>query len=110
LLISWLAGRVEAVDEEGLDIHVARVDPTLGPRETGLMRLTFHDIAERLLDDLDPRALEAGRFVEIGRYRLAEAEDRTGIVVLSPPPITMPVDILPPDRWQTPDDHGVARP
>jgi hypothetical protein len=79
---------------------------TDGVHDAGLMRLSFEALADRLLDDIDPLTLAAGSFVEIGRYRLAGTEDRTGIVVLSPSAIAMPVDVLPIDRWQTPEEYG----
>jgi hypothetical protein len=61
--------------------------------------MTFEDLADRLLDAIDPRLLTRGNFVEIGRYRNDELGDRTG--VLSPPAVSLPLDVLPASRWQT---------
>jgi tetratricopeptide (TPR) repeat protein len=100
-LHAWLAGRVEDVDDSEVHLHVARVDPATGPNDTGLLRMTFEDLADRSLDAIDPRLLTRGKFVEIGRYRDDKLGDRTGIVVLSPPAVSLPLDILPASRWQT---------
>jgi hypothetical protein len=105
-LAAWLAGRVEGADDLGVDIHVARVEPAEGPQESGLLRISFEDLAERLLDAVDPRELAPGCFVEIGRYRRIDLEERTGIVVLAPSPVSMPIDVLPADRWQTDGPDG----
>jgi hypothetical protein len=107
-LKAWLAGRVEAVDESGADFHVARVDARIGPHGIGLTRMSFEDLDARWLDAVDPRTLTAGRFVEIGRYSHEDLDDRTGIVVLAPPPVSMPIDVLPAGRWQTDPPHGPA--
>lgn len=100
-LHAWLAGRVEDIDESEVHLHVARVDPATGPKDTGLMRMTFEALAERLLDAIDPLELAGGEFVEIGRYRDKELGDRTGVVVLSPSPVSLPLDILPASRWRS---------
>jgi hypothetical protein len=98
-LTTWMAGRVETVDEMYVEIHVIHVDAEEGPVRPGLARITLEDLAGRLLDDIEPQNLTPGRFVEIGRYRSEGAEDRTGIVVLDPDPVRLPVDILDPARW-----------
>lgn len=97
---AWLAGRVERVHADGVDLHVARVDAQRGPHGTGLMRLSHDDLARRLIDDSDPSTWAAGRFVEIGSYRHPERGDRTGIVLLDTEPVSLPIDTLPPDRWR----------
>jgi hypothetical protein len=94
-----MAGRVETVDEMYVEIHVIHVDAGEGPVRPGLARITLEDLASRLLDDIEPQNLAPGRFVEIGRYRSEGAEDRTGIVVLDPDPVRLPIDILDPARW-----------
>ncbi|MEA2242517.1 MAG: hypothetical protein QOD24_2073, partial [Solirubrobacteraceae bacterium] len=98
--VAWLAGRVERVHPDGVDLHVARVDQQRGPHGTGLMRLSHHDLAQRLIDDSDPSTWTAGRFVEIGSYRHPERGDRTGIVLLDTESVSLPIDTLPPDRWR----------
>ena len=100
-LTAWLAGRIEAIDDSGADVHVVHVSESTGPYEPGLMRIAFGDLESRLLESLDPRTLSPGRFVEIGRYAHPEMDDRTGIVVLTPPPVSIPIDVLPAERWQT---------
>jgi hypothetical protein len=99
LLSGWLAGRVDAVDEDGVDLHVAQADPEADSPSTGRLRLSFDEFSERLLDIVDLRAMRAGTFVEIGRYKGTASPDRTGIVVLDPPPIKLPFTILPANRW-----------
>jgi hypothetical protein len=98
--VAWLAGRVERVHSDGVDLHVARVDRQRGPHGTGLMRLSHDDLAQRLIDDSDPSTWTDGRFVEIGSYRHPERGDRTGIVLLDTEPVSLPIDTLPPDRWR----------
>ena len=98
-LRSWMAGRIETVDETGVEIHVARVDPARGPVRPGLARITLEHLSERLLDDVELDSLLPGRFVEIGRYRAEGMADRTGIAVLKPDPLRLPIDILDPRRW-----------
>jgi tetratricopeptide (TPR) repeat protein len=100
-LTGWLAGRIDAVDDDGLDIHVARVDLTGDGPSTGRLRLSFEELSRRLLDVVDLRAIREGTFVEIGRYRGPGGPDRTGIVVLDPPPVKLPIDILPASRWKS---------
>lgn len=108
-LTTWMAGRVESVDEACVEIHVTRVDAEAGPQRPGLARIRLEDLGERLLDDMEPEALTPGRFVEIGRYRGEDSEDRTGIVVLEPGPVSLPVDILAPGRWlRARGAHGPA--
>jgi hypothetical protein len=105
-LAAWLAGRIESIDDSGVDVHVVNVAASTGPYEPGLMRIAFADLETRLLDLLDPRTLIPGRFVEIGRYTHPEMDDRTGIVLLTPPPVSIPIDVLPVERWQTDGPHG----
>jgi hypothetical protein len=100
LLTGWLAGRVDAVDEDGVDLHVAQVGAGDSPPKTGRLRMAFDVLSERLLDTIDLRIINDGTFVEIGRYRGSSAPDRTGIIVLDPPPVRLPVDILPASRWK----------
>jgi hypothetical protein len=64
------------------------------------MRLSYDDLAQRLIDDSDPSTWTAGRFVEIGSYRHPEQGDRTGIVLLDAEPVGLPIDTLPSDRWR----------
>jgi tetratricopeptide (TPR) repeat protein len=99
VLTRWLAGRIEAVTDFGLEVHVAHVNPELGPERSGIMEASFEVLSDRLLDDVDPQTLAVGQFVEIGRYRAEDLEDRTGIVVLHPLPVSLPLDLLPASRW-----------
>ena len=105
-LTAWVAGRIESIDDSSVDVHVVNVARSTGPHDPGLMRIAFADLETRLLDLLDPRTLTPGRFVEIGRYTHPEKDDRTGIVLLAPPPISIPIDVLPAGRWQTDGPHG----
>lgn len=107
-LTRWLAGRIEAVTDSGVEVHVAHVNPELGPERAGIMEASFKVLSDRLLDDLDPRTLAVGQFVEIGRYRAEGHEDRTGIAVLRPPPVSLPLDLLPASRWLEGGEHGSA--
>jgi tetratricopeptide (TPR) repeat protein len=107
-LARWLAGRIDAVTTSGVEVHVVHVNPELGPESPGVIEASFEALADRLLDDIDPHALAIGQFVEIGRYQGEELEDRTGIAVLRPPPIRLPLDPLPASRWLGGESYGSA--
>lgn len=100
-LTSWMAGRVEAVDSEQIEVHVAQVRKGSGDIEPGLLDLPTRTFREKLLDDFDIATLSVGRFIEVGRYSSSEAGERTGIMVLPLDNVQFPVDVLPAVRWQS---------
>ena len=98
LLERWLAGRVEEVGEEQIQIYVARVDPDGGEPRRGLMRLAPDVWDQHVLDDVVADELTPGRFIEIGSYA-AEQGNVRAIVVLPVEPVDQPVPTLDPERW-----------
>jgi tetratricopeptide (TPR) repeat protein len=99
-LITWAAGRIEHVDEEGVHIHVAQVDPLREKPEPGWTVIAPEIWARRCLDDVAPHRVRVGRFVEIGRYRSEEDDGRTAIRLVPIAPLQegrhRPLD---PGRW-----------
>lgn len=89
----WAAGRVEAVDDDGVHLHVAQVRDRQSEPEPAQMTVPFPVWQARCLDEVTANELTSGRFVEVGRYRADGEEPRTAIRVL-------PTTRLPPGRHE----------
>ena len=94
---SWMAGRIEYIDDEIVRMHVARV--TEAGIRAGLLDLRRETWEARLVDDVSPVELRPGRFVEIGRYRGAGAAGATAVAVLPEEPVPRRDLALDPGRW-----------
>jgi tetratricopeptide (TPR) repeat protein len=98
-LVEWMAGRVETVDEDGLHVHVARVDAEGGSIRPGLLTVASSTWQNRSLEDLPFREIRPGRFLEIGSYRAPGLPSRTAIALLPEEPVPAALRPLPPERW-----------
>ena len=80
--VTWAAGRVESVDDEGIHLHIAQVG---SPDETpahSAVTVRPEVWQQRCLDSDDIASLTPGRFVELGRYRGEEGDAVTVIRLL----------------------------
>src|SRR4029077_6203439 len=74
-LLSWMPGRVEGVDPEGVHLHVAELpldgpsDPMFGQLTMSLDEFNRWSVAERA------QQLQAGRFVEVAVYGSADEKE-----------------------------------
>jgi tetratricopeptide (TPR) repeat protein len=98
-LVEWMAGRVETVDEDGLHVHVARVDAESGSIRPGLLTVASSTWQNRSLEDLPFFEIRPGRFLEIGSYRAPGLPSRTAISLLPEEPVPAALRPLPPERW-----------
>ncbi len=96
---SWMAGRVETVDDEGVHVHVARVDIGAGRFRPGLLTIARDTWAARVLDDVALDELSAGRFIEVGSYESADAGPASAIAVLPQVRVPRTPLSLDPGRW-----------
>jgi tetratricopeptide (TPR) repeat protein len=100
VLSSWMASRVEAVDDEGVHLHVARVDMGAGTLRPGLLTISRDTWEARVLDDVTVDELRAGRFIEVGSYESADG-GATAIAVLPQQRVPRTPASLDPGRWLT---------
>lgn len=85
-LVQWLAGLVESIDEKGLHVRGAVVQPG-DEREPAIAwtELSFEAFDEACRDDVVAREVEPGTFLEIGLYaRDQDAKGATTIVRVLP--------------------------
>lgn len=99
-LASWIAGRVEGIDEEGVHLRVAIVEMDAASPRFGRALIDRDRWRTSCLDGADPNTLSPGRFLEIGTYRDEMRGDRLAIRLVEPDPYRQPVPpIMSLNRW-----------
>jgi hypothetical protein len=100
LLRRWLAGRIEALDDEFVELRVADLRVDESPRY-GRTRVTVTDF-DSWTRDAAAVDLAPGRFVEIGLYSADDGSDATRLLRVHPiEPVgeDAPSAVGPLDRW-----------
>jgi tetratricopeptide (TPR) repeat protein len=106
LLISWIAGRVDVVDEDGVHLRAGFVESDGRRPDLGDVTIGRERWAASCLDEVGPEELGPGAFLELGNYRSEEGSTRLAIRVVRPDPYRQPKPpIMPLDRWIK---HGAA--
>jgi tetratricopeptide (TPR) repeat protein len=107
-LASWIAGRVDSIDEEGVHLRVGVVENAAAPR-FGVALIDRERWHASCLDGVDPDSLSPGRFLEIGNYRAETNDDRLAIRLVEPDPHRQPIPpLMPLGRWLRADAFADA--
>jgi tetratricopeptide (TPR) repeat protein len=100
-LARWSAGRVEVVDDEGVQLRVAVVAPGGGPPSLGRTAITPSRMEMSFLDDVPDDGLRVGQFVEVGEYEHPDQGRRIAIRLVRPDPHLQPSPpLMRLDRWR----------
>jgi tetratricopeptide (TPR) repeat protein len=97
----WLACRIEAIDDDHVELRVADVTPGAPAPRYGRTRVDVADFNRWSRDD-DISALSVGRFVEIGLYSTEDGQQPTRLLRVhthEPVGADAPVLAAPLDRW-----------
>jgi tetratricopeptide (TPR) repeat protein len=99
-LVSWIAGRVDSVDETGVHLRAGFVEMDGAKPELGAVTIGRERWEASCLDPVDIDRLRPGRFLELGNYESDENGKRLAIRIVHPDPYRQPTPpIMPLDRW-----------
>jgi tetratricopeptide (TPR) repeat protein len=101
LLRRWLAGRIEAIEDEAVELRVAEVKLDRQPPRYARARIAIADFDAWTRDE-SASELASGRFVEIGLYSAEDGTEPTRILRVHPEELVgadAPGSVGPLDRW-----------